>query len=70
MQGETSPSGERVGRIVGVIAAIIIFEFVLAPRLFSSPGQGFNVFQFLCAGLAGGAGAMIGGFFGRAFAKP
>jgi len=69
MQSETSSSGERIGRIVGVIAAIIIFEFILAPRMFRSAREGFNVFQFLCAGLAGGAGAMVGGFFGRAFAR-
>lgn len=69
MQTESPSSTERIGRIVGAIAAIIIFEFILAPRLFRSPSEGFNVFQFLCAGLAGGAGVMVGGFLGRAFAR-
>jgi hypothetical protein len=66
MQTESLSTAVRVGRAVGVVVAIAIWE-TFARHLFSPPpGGGFNVLQFLCAGLMGGAGAVVGGFIGNA----
>jgi hypothetical protein len=69
MQTESHSRSQRVAAIVGAIVALAIFELLLVPRLFRSAADGFNVTQFICAGISGGVGSWIGGFFGRMFER-
>lgn len=68
MQTKPVSTAERLGRIIGFIAAILIFQFFVRQLFESPPGGGINFLRLLCAGLMGGGGVLVGGLIGRSIA--
>ena len=69
MERRTAYVFERIGMVVGVVAAIGIFE-LFADTLFGQPnGDSTNYLRMVCGSLAGGLGAAVGVSLGRLLNK-
>lgn len=69
MQNRPVSTVERMARVVGFIAAVVIFQIYLRQLFDSPPAGSVNYLRLLCAGLMGGAGVLVGGYIGKAIAK-
>lgn len=58
---QEKPKQPFIGRIVGIIASIYVFNSI-APHIFSSSGDSINFVRLISAAAFGAVGAVIGDF--------